>query len=220
MNTSSESRPINLMGQRILALTQIVFVCAISKLLGTADATIAAILLLALFRRTVLVEMLKSVISWQSRFRMVVLFTVIIWIWILVLTPLLSFAGLPKPDYSFFTEQIRENPIALISILLKVWTTVAFGEEILGRVFLIDRFEAVFKGIPGCIPLSVVLSSMLFGLAHDYQGLGGIILAGTIGLILSILYLRQKRSIWTNVIVHGTVDTIAMLLVFFGVKFW
>jgi membrane protease YdiL (CAAX protease family) len=103
--------------------------------------------------------------------------------------------------------------------LLKVWTTVAFGEEVLGRVFLIDRFEAIFKGIPWNTKLSVLLASILFGLAHAYQGLSGIILTATIGLIVSILYLYQKRSIWTNVVVHGMVDTVAMVLLFLGVKF-
>jgi membrane protease YdiL (CAAX protease family) len=65
----------------------------------------------------------------------------------------------------------------------------------------------------------VILAAVLFGLAHAYQGIGGAIQAGTIGLILGILYLYQKKSIWTNVVVHGTVDTVAMLLLFFGAKF-
>jgi membrane protease YdiL (CAAX protease family) len=163
--------------------------------------------------------MVKSVISWKSRLRIAVLFTIVIWILILLLPRLLSLAGMPKPDDSSFAEQIQDNPAALISILLKVWTTVAFGEEVLGRVFLIDRFEAIFKGIPWNTQLSVILASILFGLAHAYQGLSGIILTATIGLIVSILYLYQKRSIWTNVVVHGMVDTVAMVLLFFGVKF-
>jgi membrane protease YdiL (CAAX protease family) len=126
---------------------------------------------------------------------------------------------MPKPDDSSFAEQIQDNTAALVSILLRVWTTVAFGEEVIGRVFLIDRFEAIFKGIPWNTHLSVILASILFGLAHAYQGLSGIILTATIGLIVSILYLYQKRSIWTNVVVHGMVDTVAVVLLFFGVKF-
>ena len=193
--------------------------CTITNLFGTADGALVAILFLVLHRRTVLIQMVKSVISWKSRLRIAVLFTIVIWILILLLPRLLSFAGIPKPDDSSFAEQIQDNPAALISILLKVWTTVAFGEEVLGRVFLIDRFEAIFKGIPWNTQLSLILASILFGLAHAYQGLSGIILTGSIGLIVSILYLYQKRSIWTNVVVHGMVDTVAMVLLFFGVKF-
>jgi len=210
---------LNLLFQRIIALLEIGLVCTICKLFGTADRTIAAILLLFLHRRTALIQMLKSLILWQSRFRVVVLFTGVIWILILLLPQLLSFAGLSRPDDSSFAEQIQGDLSALVSILLKVWTTVAFGEEMLGRVFLIDRFEAVFKGVPGATALSVILASILFGLAHAYQGPSGVILAGTIGIILSVLYLQQKRSIWTNVVVHGMVDTVAMLLLFFDVKF-
>ena len=193
--------------------------CTITNLFGTADGALVAILFLVLHRQTVLIQMVKSVISWRSRLRIALLFTIVIWILILLLPRLLSFAGMPKPDDSSFAEQIQDNPAALISILLKVWTTVAFGEEVLGRVFLIDRFEAIFKGIPWNTQLSLILASILFGLAHAYQGLSGIILTGSIGLIVSILYLYQKRSIWTNVVVHGMVDTVAMVLLFFGVKF-
>ena len=193
--------------------------CTTTNLFGTADGALVAILFLVLHRQTVLIQMVKSVISWKSRLRIAVLFTIVIWILILLLPRLLSFAGMPKPDDSSFAEQIQDNPAALISILLKVWTTVAFGEEVLGRVFLIDRFEAIFKGIPWNTQLSVILASILFGLAHAYQGLSGIILTVSIGLIVSILYLYQKRSIWTNVVVHGMVDTVAMVLLFFGVKF-
>lgn len=211
---------INLVFPRIIALVEIGLVCIASRLFGTADGTITAILFLVLHRRTVIEQMVKSLASWQSRLRKVVLFTAIIWCVILILPLLLSLTGLPKPEDSSFAEQIHNNPTALLSILLKIWTTVSFGEELLGRVFLIDRFEAIFKGIPGGTLISVFLSSILFGLAHDYQGMGGIVLAGVIGLILCALYLNQKRNIWTNVLVHGLVDSIAMLLLFFGIRFF
>ena len=200
-------------------MAEIGLVCTATNLFGTADGALVAILFLVLRRRTVLIQMVKSVISWKSRLRIAVLFTIVIWILILLLPRLLSFAGMPKPDDSSFAEQIQDNTAALVSILLRVWTTVAFGEEVIGRVFLIDRFEAIFKGIPWNTHLSVILASILFGLAHAYQGVSGIILTATIGLIVSILYLYQKRSIWTNVVVHGMVDTVAVVLLFFGVKF-
>lgn len=209
---------IYLIVPRLIALIEIALVSAFAKVFGTTEAIVTAILILAVHRRTTLIQMLKTVISWHSRLRLAILFTSIIWIWILLFTQLFSALRIPRPDYSSLSE-IHDNPSALILILLKVWTVVAFGEEVLGRVFLIDRFEAVFKGLFGGRTLSILLASVLFGAAHIYLGLGGALLAGTIGLILSILYLNQKRSIWTNVIVHGMVDTIAMLLIFFGVKF-
>jgi len=218
MRTSQKRNSIYLLFQRVIALVEILMVSVIAKELGTTEAAITAVLLLSLHRQEVFMNMCKSVRSWQSKLSIVAVFTAAIWILILLFTPLLSFLGLPHPDYSSFAE-IQGNTNLLVLMLLRVWTAVAFGEEVLGRVFLIDRFESIFKGLPGATPLAVILAAVLFGLAHAYQGIGGAIQAGTIGLILGILYLYQKRSIWTNVVVHGTVDTIAMLLLFFGVKF-
>jgi len=218
MRTSQNQNSIYLLFQRVIALVEILMVSVIAKELGTTEAAITAVLLLSLHRQEVLMNMCKSVRSWQSKLSIVAVFTAAIWILILLFTPLLSYLGLPYPDHSSFAE-IQGNTNLLVLMLLRVWTAVAFGEEVLGRVFLIDRFESIFKGLPGATPLAVILAAVLFGLAHAYQGIGGAIQAGTIGLILGILYLYQKRSIWTNVVVHGTVDTIAMLLLFFGVKF-
>jgi membrane protease YdiL (CAAX protease family) len=218
MDTPQIPRLIYLIFPRVVALIEIALVCAFAKVFGTTEAIVTAILILAVHRRTTLIQMLKAVISWHSRLQLAILFTGIIWIWILLFTQLFSPLGIPRPDYSSFSE-IHDNPSALFFILLRVWTVVAFGEEVLGRVFLIDRFEAVLKGLFGGRTLAILLASVLFGAAHLYMGLGGVLLAGTVGLILSILYIQQKKSIWTNVIVHGMVDTIAMLLVFFGVTF-
>jgi CAAX protease family protein len=218
MPTSQKKHSINQLFQRVIALVEIIVVSVIAKELGTSEAAVTAVLLLSLHRQEVLMNMCKSVRSWQSKLSIVAVSTVAIWTLILLFTPLLSFLGFPHPDYSSFAE-IQGNSNLLVLMLLRVWTAVAFGEEVLGRVFLIDRFESVFKGLPGATPLAVILAAVLFGWAHAYQGSGGAIQAGTIGLILGILYLYQKRSIWTNVIVHGTVDTIAMLLLFFGVRF-
>jgi membrane protease YdiL (CAAX protease family) len=218
MSASQKQHSVYLLFQRVIALVEILVVSVIAKELGTTEAAITAVLLLSLHRQEVLMNMWMSAMSWKSKFTIVAMFTVVIWILILLFTPLLSFLGLPHPDYSSFTE-IQGNTNLLVLMLLRVWTAVAFGEEVLGRVFLIDRFESVFKGLPGATPLAVILAAVLFGLAHAYQGIGGALQAGTIGLILGILYLYQKKSIWTNVAVHGTVDTVAMLLLFFGVKF-
>lgn len=218
MPTSQKQYSIYLLFQRVIALIEILVVIVIAKVLGTAEAAITAVLVLSLHRQDVLMSMWKSVTSWQSTLSIVAVFTIAIWILILLFIPFLSFLSLPHPDYSSFAE-IQGNTNLLVLMLLRVWTAVAFGEEVLGRVFLIDRFETVFKGLPGATPLAVILAAVTFGLAHAYQGIGGAIQAGAIGLILGILYLYQKRIIWTNVLVHGTVDTVAMFLLFFGVKF-
>lgn len=55
------------------------------------------------------------------------------------------------------------------------------------------------------MPSVVVLSSLLFGLAHSYQGLKGIPLTATIGLLLALLYL-YTGSLWASMVLHAAID--------------
>jgi len=63
---------------------------------------------------------------------------------------------------------------------------------------------------------AVRLSSIGFGLVHFYEGLGGILSNAGVGLCLGTLYLFQKRSLWSNILAHGVVDTLAMVAFFLG----
>jgi uncharacterized protein len=37
-----------------------------------------------------------------------------------------------------------------------------------------------------------------------------------VGLCLGTLYLIQRRSLWSNILAHGVVDTLAMVAFFLG----
>ena len=49
--------------------------------------------------------------------------------------------------------------------------------------------------------LAVVLSSILFGMAHSYQGWKGGLRAGVVGLILALSYLLLG-SLWIPILLH------------------
>ena len=66
------------------------------------------------------------------------------------------------------------------------------------------------------MPAAVVLSSIGFGLVHLYEGPGGILSNAGVGLCLGALYLIQRRSLWSNILAHGLVDTLAMVAFFLG----
>ena len=70
-------------------------------------------------------------------------------------------------------------------ILLSI--TAGICEELLFRGFLIWYFESLTNTL-----LAVVLSSILFGLAHSYQGVTGILRSGLMGLILALIL------VWTD----------------------
>ncbi|MGO9481958.1 MAG: type II CAAX prenyl endopeptidase Rce1 family protein, partial [Candidatus Kryptoniota bacterium] len=66
-------------------------------------------------------------------------------------------------------ESVRGNLRNLLLWLLAVWTIVAFGEEMIFRGYLMNRIaDLVGRSRTGWI-LSLLGSTLIFGLAHEYQ---------------------------------------------------
>jgi membrane protease YdiL (CAAX protease family) len=122
-----------------------------------------------------------------------------------------------SPDISRF-EVLRGNVGALLGGLLIVWTTAAFGEEMLFRGFLLNALCELFSwGKPsGRITWGAALcvSSVAFGAAHAYQGAAGMILTGIVGLGYGLMYLVMGRNLWVAILIHGVYDTVGFLIVF------
>jgi membrane protease YdiL (CAAX protease family) len=86
-----------------------------------------------------------------------------------IATGITSLLAGEAPDQSRF-DILRGNPVALVAGLFSVWTSAAFGEEILTRGYLMDRIAALAGGGKGAWATAVLGSSVLFGLMHFYQG--------------------------------------------------
>lgn len=123
-----------------------------------------------------------------------------------------SFGG---PDFSRFLI-IKGNTKLLAIGLVTIWSLVAFGEEIIGRGFLIDRLSLAFEGIEHATAISVVVSALIFGSVHFYQGIAGVVDNTFTGLIFGAVYLKQKRHLWANIFSHGLIDTIFLFAFYFG----
>lgn len=76
-------------------------------------------------------------------------------------------------------------------------------EEILFRGFLTWYFEQFTA-----TALAVVLSSIVFGAAHSYQGWQGSFRAGVMGLILAVSYVLTG-SLWVPILLHIGADMYA-----------
>jgi len=126
----------------------------------------------------------------------------------------LPFGG---PDYSRFSL-LYGNSKLLVAWLLLIWTIVAFGEEIIGRGFLIDRLLVVFGGTRNPALPAVILSAVIFGSVHLYQGVAGVVDNTCTGVVFAALYLTQRRNLWSNFLAHGFIDSIAVLLFYFGAR--
>jgi membrane protease YdiL (CAAX protease family) len=80
--------------------------------------------------------------------------------------------------------------------------------EELQRIFIFTRFEK-WLGRPGLV-LGIVLSSVMFGLGHRYQGLGIAISTAVSGVLFALVYLR-RRSALEPITAHAFSDVLAML---------
>ncbi len=68
-------------------------------------------------------------------------------------------------------------------------------EEILFRGFLLWYF------LHFSVPVAMILSSILFGLAHSYQGWQGVLRTGAMGFVLALAYVLTG-SLWVPIFLH------------------
>jgi len=124
------------------------------------------------------------------------------------------FAGNSPSNTRF--ENVRGNLPALIGWLSVAWTLAAFGEEMIFRGYFMHRIADLSgNGRTGWIS-ALLLSSLLFGVGHVYQGLAGAIGTTEIGLLLGALYLVNGRNLWMNIVCHGIIDSISLISLYFS----
>jgi len=132
-----------------------------------------------------------------------------------VVEPLIARITGDLPDVSQFAPLIGNTFFLFISIILS-WTLAAFGEELVYRGYLMNRFaDLVGSNRVGWL-VSLVVVSILFGMVHLYQGTSGVITITLTGLVLGGLYLATGRNLWVPIIVHGVNDTLGFILIFLG----
>lgn len=91
---------------------------------------------------------------------------------------------------------------------LGVSLTAGVCEELLFRGFLLWYLsELVATGA------AVVLASLLFGMAHAYQGTRGILQTGGVGLVLAGVVLLTG-SVWVSIAIHAFIDVNSGLLAY------
>ena len=119
------------------------------------------------------------------------------------------------PDLSDF-RGLRWNWKLLPLAMLLTWTLAAFGEETVYRGYLMNRVADLFAPARRRWIVSLLTVSVVFGFAHLYQGVTGVVENAIDGLLLGIIYLRCDRSLAVPIIAHGVTDTIDFLLIFIG----
>ena len=64
--------------------------------------------------------------------------------------------------------------------------------------------------------IALLLTSLLFGIVHLYQGASGMITTGLSGLVFGLSYFAGGRNLWVPIIAHGVLDTLGFTLIFLG----
>lgn len=120
------------------------------------------------------------------------------------------------PDVSVFRPLVGNVP-QLFFFLGVSWTFAAFGEEMIYRGYFMHRFADLFYRSNTGFIIGVILSNLLFGFGHMYQGLSGMIITGLTGLLFAGLFFATNRNLWAAILAHGIYDTVGFLMLFLGV---
>jgi len=134
-----------------------------------------------------------------------------------VINPILnSIPNLEPRDMSHFSVLKGNLPNLLIN-LVGMWITAGFFEEFQWRGYLIERLGDLFgpRSIPAWMFVCVI-SAIIFGLGHAYQGTMGILRTGAIGLVFGLCYLAVERNLWPLVFAHVLIDTLDFIGHYFG----
>ncbi len=133
----------------------------------------------------------------------------------LILAPLvISLTKQPVNTSQF--DPLRGNFLALLIGLIIVWTLAAFGEELVFRGYIMHTLARPFKQKYLGWVFAVMMTSILFGLGHSYQGMTGIILTGVVGIFYALAFFASRKNLWVPILIHGLYDTSAFLIIFFN----
>lgn len=118
-----------------------------------------------------------------------------------------------QPHDISIVEGTRGNFLTLLQWLIIVWLLVGFIEEFIFRGYLMTEFIRLTGNSFTTASVALVFSSIVFGLAHLYQGASGGISAAIMGFILGLIFLISEFNLWLLILVHGFIDTLQIILI-------
>ena len=116
-------------------------------------------------------------------------------------------------DFSKY-DFLKDNLGALFLSLASVYLISSFGEEVIFRAFLINRISEMTKATKYSNLISVLLSSIFFGLIHYEWGLMGMVQTGFMGLAMGICYIKLKKRLWILILAHAYMDTLLLVQIY------
>jgi len=155
--------------------------------------------------------------NWGKTTLMALVYSVAIYFFTtLLLEPLLQRWTKKPLDYTVFSKA-QGDWRQLILLLLVSWFLAAVLEETIFRGFLINEISSWFTHNLLGIVLSILIGSVIFGLAHTYQGKSGVYSTGTVGAILAVIFVLGGYNLWLVILTHGLIDSLGLTLMYFKI---
>ncbi|HEY5712173.1 MAG TPA: type II CAAX endopeptidase family protein [Allosphingosinicella sp.] len=110
------------------------------------------------------------------------------------------------------------NTAALPAMLYLIIVGAGFGEEVVWRGWMFERLGRILGTSAGAKAAIVVISAVLFGLAHyPEQGLPGVQQAVIFGLVFGGIFAVSGR-LWMLICAHAAFDLTALALIYWDVE--
>lgn len=119
---------------------------------------------------------------------------------------MLESGGFGKDRLGDMAAELKGHPDILLARIVISVLVVGVVEELMFRGFLMTRLAKLFGDRGASWFLALFVQAALFGIAHAYQHLYGVLLTAAIGLFLGVVYLASGRSLLPVVIAHGVYD--------------
>lgn len=132
-----------------------------------------------------------------------------------IIVPSVTYVTGQPIDFSVFKIYVGNLPEAL-NLLALIWAAAAFGEEIVFRGYLMRQFTKFFGSSTISLVINILFFGFVFGWIHAYQGISGQIVSGITGMLLAVIFHLRKNDLWFNIIVHGFIDTVALIFIYNG----
>jgi len=111
-------------------------------------------------------------------------------------------------------EGIKGNFVSYLVFILIMWVVAAFGEEFLYRGYMTKRLAIIFGNTQKAWAVAIIISSVVFGYAHMYQGVSGIITTGFVALIFGAVFYKNQQNLWVGILTHGIYDVFGITMIF------
>ena len=199
-----------------------IILCCILYLSGYFQIIIAAVLILIASAIEYRKDLFKSLgfqrkrINVKSLLITAPLFGALLFLfYFYIMVPSVTYLTGQPMDFSVF-ETYTGNLSATMSLLVFIWISAAFGEEIVFRGYLMRQFIKFFGSSKISLVINILLFGFIFGWIHSYQGISGQLITGIIGMFFAIIFHIRKNDLWFNIAVHGFFDTTALVFIYYG----